>query len=255
MPISTAPFSALWLGRVPYAAAWQLQQELAAARAAADAPDLLLLLEHPPVITLGRAARPEHVLAAPGRLAALGVEVLRTDRGGDVTYHGPGQLVGYPVFDLARRGRDLHAYLRALEEALIIALDTWHLEASRFAPRTGVWIGARKVAAIGIKVSRWVTIHGFALNAQPDLAHFDLIVPCGIRDYGVTSIAAETGRSVEVADVVRPVASACRDVFGPLLPGPDRVSGLSPAPHAILAGAMDLARSLEQPWRQGPPRR
>lgn len=179
-----------WLGSVPYLAALRLQKALAAARADGLVPDILLLLEHPPTITLGRGARREHVLASPADLECRGVALHEIDRGGDVTYHGPGQLVGYPIVDLRVHGRDLHAYLRRIEEALIRSLAHWNLAARRFPPHTGVWIGERKIAAIGVHVRRWVTTHGFALNVDPDLSHFGLIVPCGIREYGVTSLAA-----------------------------------------------------------------
>jgi lipoyl(octanoyl) transferase len=205
---------ALWLGRIEYAAAWQLQRDLAAMRAEEQIGDVLLLLEHPPTITLGRGADAAHLLASEERLARLGVTVHAIDRGGDVTYHGPGQLVGYPIFHLANHGRDLHRFLRQIEEALIRALAELGVCGRRFPPHTGVWVGEEKIAAIGIKVSRWVSTHGFALNVAPDLSHFDLIVPCGIRDHGVTSLSAAAGRSFTLPEVIPPVTRAFQACFG-----------------------------------------
>ena len=212
---------ARWLGRMEYHEAWRLQQDLAAQRLAGKISDTLLLLEHPPVLTLGRKALPEHLLATPEQLAAEKIDVLEVDRGGDITYHGPGQLVGYPILNLREppHKADLHSYLRDLEEALIRALLAFGITSDRFPGYTGVWTrtetpAPRKIAAIGVKSSRWITSHGFALNVCPDLAHFDLIVPCGIRDYGVTSITQELGRPVAVAHVLPYVLAAFREVFG-----------------------------------------
>ncbi len=203
-----------WLGRVDYRSAWQLQKEIAHQRRERAIPDTLLLLEHdPPVITLGRASHREHLLASPEHLRELGIELVETDRGGDVTYHGPGQLVGYPVLDLREHGRDVHAYLRRLEETLILTLRTLRLEAHRKPGLTGVWVGEEKVAAIGIKVSHWVTMHGFALNVNPDLRHFGLIVPCGIHDKGVTSLQNLLARKVTPQELISPVISAFAQVF------------------------------------------
>lgn len=208
-----------WLGTVEYREAWELQQRLAVQRRAGEIPDTLLLLEHPPTLTLGRAAHTEHILAMPEQLTALGIAVVETDRGGDVTYHGPGQLVGYPILNLqeAPHTADLHLYLRKLEETLIQALATFDIPATRFQNHTGVWTGCEttnpaKVAAIGIKATRWITQHGFALNVCPDLAHFDLIVPCGIHDYGVTSIERLLARPITVGDLLPVVEAAfCRE--------------------------------------------
>ncbi|MBI2956434.1 MAG: lipoyl(octanoyl) transferase LipB [Acidobacteria bacterium] len=183
-------------GLEPYGRILALQRELVAARKAGRVPDLLLLGEHPPVITLGRNARREHVLLSEDELARRGVELHDTDRGGDVTYHGPGQLVGYPILDLSQHRRDVVWYVRALEEVLIRAARAFGIEATRrTAPAqkrplyTGVWVGEEKLAAIGVHISRWVTSHGFAFNVTTDLSHFDLIVPCGLRGEGVTSLA------------------------------------------------------------------
>ena len=178
------------LGLVPYGAALDLQQQLVERRRAGDLPDTLLLLQHPHVITLGTSAHREHVLIDDEQGRVLGLDVFETGRGGDVTYHGPGQLVGYPIFDLKPDRCDLHRYVRDLEEALIIALRTLGIDGQRKPGLTGVWTGDAKLAAIGVRVSRgWITSHGFALNVATDLAFFDSIVPCGIKAYGVTSLA------------------------------------------------------------------
>jgi lipoyl(octanoyl) transferase len=176
------------LGRMEYAAALDLQRRAAAARADGEVPDLLFLVEHPHVYTLGRRSRHEHLLATPAELSAVGATLHEVERGGDITYHGPGQLVGYPILDLRRHGTDLHRYLRMLEQTLIDTLAAFGLVAGRIPGLTGVWLGDEKVAAIGVGVRRWITLHGFALNVHVDLSYFDLIVPCGIRDHGVTSL-------------------------------------------------------------------
>jgi lipoyl(octanoyl) transferase len=211
----------VWLGRIDYLKAWNLQKTLVAQRLAGEIPDTLLLLEHPPTITIGRSGKSTHVLAAPEELEHQGIALIETDRGGDVTYHGPGQLVGYPILNLqtAPNRPNLHAYLRALEETLIRALAAFDIAAGRFPGYTGVWTGMEtphpeKVAAIGIRISRWITSHGFALNIFPDLSHFDLIVPCGIHGYGVTSLSRLLGWEVSVAEALPVVQSAFAEVFG-----------------------------------------
>jgi len=183
-------------GRVLYARACTWQKELVAARKAGELPDLLVLCAHPHVITLGRNARRENLRLPEAMLAARGVEVHPTDRGGDVTYHGPGQLIGYPILDLSEHRKDVVWYVRALEEVLIRASRELGINAARkvapLAKRqlyTGVWVGEEKLAAIGVHLSRWVTSHGFAFNVTTDLSYFDLIVPCGLADKGVTSLA------------------------------------------------------------------
>lgn len=210
-----------WLGRQDYQTAWDLQRDLAARRLAGAVPDTLLLLEHPPTITLGRRARPAHLLADPGALRRQGVCVIASDRGGDVTYHGPGQLVGYPIFHLEEPPHtpDLRLYVRRLEEVLIRALAAFGVAAGRFGKHTGVWVGCdtahpEKIAAIGVRISRWVTLHGFALNVQTDLSHFRWIVPCGIADHGVTSLSCVLGRAVTVASVIPAVVQGFVEVFG-----------------------------------------
>ena len=202
------------LGRIGYDRAWDLQREVVMARQAGAAPDTLLLLEHPPVITLGRSGDAAHLLGNEEELERRGVEFVATDRGGDITFHGPGQIVGYAIVDLAARGRDLHRYLRDLESVLILALEEFGLRAGRVEGLTGVWVGDAKVAAIGIRVSRWVTHHGFALNVDPDLSYFDLIVPCGIADRRVTSMAALLGHAVDRDRAEHALARAFTEVFG-----------------------------------------
>jgi lipoyl(octanoyl) transferase len=208
------------LGRVAYAAGLELQQQLVEERRAGAIGDTLLLLEHPPVITTGARARGArtNVVASADVLAREGVEIFDTGRGGDVTYHGPGQLVGYPIVDLRPDRQDVHRYVRDLEEALIVAIARFGITGTRVPGLSGVWVGERdreeKIAAIGVRISRWITSHGFALNVNTDLRHFQLIVPCGIADRGVTSIARVLGRAVAMADVEDAVVDGFREVFG-----------------------------------------
>jgi lipoyl(octanoyl) transferase len=204
------------LGTVPYAEALELQKRLVEARKAGAIPDQLLLLQHPPVITLGVKARSDrsHVLATPESLEEQGVELFETGRGGDVTYHGPGQLVGYPILDLRPDRCDVHRYVRDLEEALIRVAEAFGIHAGRVSGLTGVWVGHDKLAAIGVRISRWITSHGFALNVGTNLSHFDLIVPCGIRDRGVTSLDVLLGSEVPMPAVEEAAIAAMASVFG-----------------------------------------
>ncbi len=209
--------SQLWvvrLGTMSYAEALEMQRAAARARIAGEIPeDLLLLVEHPPVVTLGRSAKDAHLLASPALLAARGIELFEVERGGDVTFHGPGQLVGYPIVDLKRHKRDLHWYLRRVEEALIAGLAGYGIAGERNEGYTGVWTGGRKIASIGVHARDWVTWHGFALNVSTDLAFFDLIVPCGISGVTMTSIERETGSPAPMEGVERAVAGAFGRVF------------------------------------------
>ncbi len=181
-------------GLVPYAEAWERQRSLAERRKRGEIPDQLLIVEHPPVITMGRNGHDENLLTSPAELAALGIQFEQIDRGGDVTFHGPGQIVGYPIVDLREWKRDVGAYLRALEQLLIDTLSDCGLVAERWPGKTGVWIDGRKVAAMGVHLSRWVTTHGFALNFDTDLSYFRHIVPCGLA-LPVTSMRAEGSRA------------------------------------------------------------
>src|SRR5258708_23076103 len=192
-----------WLGRVTFSDALALQEEIVARKAAdTSAPDELLLLEHEPVYTIGRT--PDQ--SSLRDLAALPHPVVRTNRGGQATYHGPGQLVGYPILDLRVRGQDLHRYLRGLEEVIIALLGDYGVQAGRSDGQTGVWIGRKKIASIGVGVRRWISMHGFALNVCGDLAPFREITPCGIAGVEMTNLARETGRGVEVEEVARHAA-------------------------------------------------
>ncbi|MBB4639153.1 lipoyl(octanoyl) transferase LipB [Longimicrobium terrae] len=189
------------LGLMSYAGALALQADLVRQRRAGEIPDTLLLLEHPHVITLGSGSHDENVLVSPEERAERGIELFETGRGGDVTYHGPGQLVGYPIFDLKTGRQDLHRYLRDIEDALIGVLGDFGLTGGRKEGLTGVWVDERKLAAIGVRVSSgWITSHGFALNVQTDLSMFGTIIPCGIRDHGVGSLSGELGRTVPLAE-------------------------------------------------------
>jgi lipoyl(octanoyl) transferase len=203
----------LQLGRVPYADALELQRQLAEARHEGRIGNTLALLEHPPVLTLGRNASRANILATDEFLAHRGVEVHEINRGGDVTYHGPGQLVGYPIVDLKRHKQDLHWYLRQVEEALIRALGALGVPAERNSGLTGVWTRGRKIASIGVHARDWVTWHGFALNDTTDLSYFDLIVPCGIDGVVMTSIARERPGSADMPLVERAVMRAFGEVL------------------------------------------
>ncbi|CAA9321245.1 MAG: Octanoate-[acyl-carrier-protein]-protein-N-octanoyltransferase [uncultured Gemmatimonadetes bacterium] len=203
------------LGTTSYADALALQSELVSRRRAREVVDTLLLLEHPHVITLGSGSHDENVLVSPEERAARGIELFETGRGGDVTYHGPGQLVGYPILDLKPDRCDLHRYLRDLEEMLIGVLAEFGLRGERKEGLTGVWVDDRKLAAIGVRVSSgWITSHGFALNVSTDLSYFGTIVPCGIRSHGVGSISSELGRPVAMADVEAAAVRSFERVFG-----------------------------------------
>ena len=203
------------LGRIRYEAALALQLRIVERMKATRPRDaVLLLLEHEPVITLGRSGRADHLLVAPAELARRGVELHRSSRGGDITYHGPGQLVGYPIVRLPAANRDVHGFLRSVESVLIGALARFGIAGRRVAGLTGVWVGEAKVAAIGVAFTRWISYHGFALNVTTDLDAFRLIVPCGIGDKPVTSMARLLGRPVPLADVADAVVEEFVREFG-----------------------------------------
>ena len=203
------------LGVVPYAEALALQRSLVEDRRAGRIGDTLLLVEHPHVLTLGVRGDGgrSHILATADALASRGVDVFEAGRGGDVTYHGPGQLVGYPIIDLNPGRRDVHRYVRDLEEVLIRTAADYGIAAGRIDGLTGVWVGEEKLAAIGVRIARWITSHGFALNVATNLDYFSLIVPCGIPDRGVTSISRLLGRPVELEEVAARVAAHFDKVF------------------------------------------
>lgn len=213
--VSRRPLDVRRLGTVAYADALGIQADLVRQRRAGEITDTLLLLEHPHVITLGSGSHEEHVLLGPEERAARGIELFPTGRGGDVTYHGPGQLVGYPILDLKPDRQDLHRYLRDLEEALILALAGFGLVAGRKDGLTGAWVEDRKLAAIGVRVSSgWITSHGFALNVCTDLSFFGAIVPCGIRQHGVGSLSGELGRPVSMEEAEAATLDGLARVFG-----------------------------------------
>jgi lipoyl(octanoyl) transferase len=212
------------LGRVPYARGLEIQERLVAERQAGRVPDQLLLLEHDPVFTLGRNARRENVLVPGELLRERGFQVFESGRGGDVTYHGPGQLVGYPILDLAPDRQDVHRYVRDLEQVMIQACADYGIEAGRVSGLTGAWVGREKIGAIGVRISRWVTSHGFALNVTTDLSPFDLIVPCGIRGRGVTSLERLLGRPVPMEEAMDRITARFGAVFGC---APDEIQAFS----------------------------
>ena len=232
------------LGRRAYAEVLELQRAVARARITGEiAEDVLLLVEHPPVVTLGRSSKDAHLVAGPALLAARGVELFEVERGGDVTFHGPGQLVGYPIVDLKRHRKDLHWYLRQVEEALIRALGGCGIAAGRSPGYTGVWVGGegddhaggRKIASIGVHARDWVTWHGFALNVETDLSYFDLIVPCGIAGVTMTSVRRELG---DAAPTVDGFATAAAAAFGAVF-----ALEVRPAAEAALGAALQAAGS------------
>jgi len=202
------------LGRMGYEECLELQREVARQRISGAIPqDVLLLVEHPPVVTLGRASKQKNMISSPDFLRSRGVELFEVERGGDVTFHGPGQLVGYPVFDLKRHKQDLHWYLRSVEEAIIRIIGEYGIPGERSTGYTGVWTRGRKIASIGVHARDWVTWHGFALNVTTDLSYFDLIVPCGIVGVEMTSIVKETGLAPGLEEVSSLAAQHFGEVF------------------------------------------
>ncbi|NOZ04760.1 MAG: lipoyl(octanoyl) transferase LipB [Chloroflexi bacterium] len=228
------------LETVPYPEALELQHRIVNARKKGKGEDVLLLLEHPPVLTLGRRATEENIVASPELLTQMGIQVHRVERGGEVTYHGPGQLVGYPILDLRRLQKDIRKYMHSLEEVLIRTLADFGIAGERIEGAIGVWVTERdwapalrrdltdaglhaasgteavrqnKIAALGARIEQWIAYHGFALNVQPNLHHFDLIIPCGIRDRGITSMQAELGNSVSMKNVRERVAEHFAEIF------------------------------------------
>ena len=247
------------LGRVEYGDGIKLMEGFARARTSGQLrDDVLLLLEHPAVITLGRGGKREHIVASPEALQAQGVEVVDTNRGGDVTYHGPGQLVAYPIIDLRPDRQDVHRYVRDLEEVVIRTLSDFGLATERITGWSGVWLGqkgdptARKIAAVGVHLSRWVTTHGLALNVSTQLDHFGLIVPCGIREGGVTSMARELGSTPDMGKVEAALAQRMAEVFGAevRLRGPDRHT-ISVSILRQQAGRIEALMLLRHPHRGG----
>ncbi len=205
---------ARWKGLVPYDDGLRLQEHAVECLRSGEAAEQLLLLEHPHVFTLGRGADSSNILSDQDQLESNSVEVHETGRGGDVTYHGPGQLVGYPIINLKPDRCDVHRYVRDIEEVLIRTIAEFGVTGTRIAGLTGVWVGNEKIGAIGVRIARWITSHGFALNVNTDLSYFQMIVPCGITDKGVTSLSRLTGRSIDTRDVAQIAAVNFGKVFG-----------------------------------------
>lgn len=196
------PAWVLDIGRMGYEEAFELQKKCVAARGRDEIPDTFIMLEHNPVFTVNREVTQKNIIASPEVLAEQGIEVCKTDRGGDVTYHGPGQITGYSIMDLKKQGRDLHQYIRNVEQVLIDTIADYGIESGRDSINPGVWVGMEKVAAIGIAVkSGWITMHGFGFNIHPDMSHYTMIIACGIRDRGVTTLQKLAARDIDIADV------------------------------------------------------
>ena len=202
------------LGRTDYRSCWDFQQELFLQRIQRLVPDHLLLTEHHHVYTIGKSGSEDHLLAGAAEMDEIGIDMVQCDRGGDITYHGPGQLVGYPILDLGGYYYDLHRYLRDLEEVVIRTLASYGVRAKRHGDYTGVWVGDEKICALGVKTSRWITMHGFAFNVNTDLSYFDRIIPCGIMEKGVTSLRAVLGSEIGMRQVMELVTGHFADVFG-----------------------------------------
>ena len=202
------------LETVPYEEAFELQKRMVEMRAQDTINDTLILLEHPPVLTVTRKATLKNILVSPEELEEKGISLCHTNRGGDITYHGPGQLVGYPIMNLKAHGKDLHGYVRNIEEIIIKLLKDYTITAHRDKNNPGVWVGEEKIAAVGIAVkSSWTTMHGFSFNINPDLSHYSLIVPCGISDKGVTSLARLLGKTISRKDVCEKLIQHYGEVF------------------------------------------
>lgn len=202
-----------WLGQVEYGEAYGLQKKLWSQRLDGQTEDAVLLLSHPPTVTIGKSGKLDNLLLARDGLAREGISLFFTDRGGDITYHGPGQLVAYPIIDLRNRGRDVHRYIHELQEVVIRTLADLSIEAHRDGKYVGIWVGNDKIAAIGVRISRWITMHGLALNVNSDLEHFSYINPCGILERGVTSIARVLSRNVPMEAVADGLVRHFSDVF------------------------------------------
>jgi len=243
MDYSGNTIQVLPLGRTEYRSCWRFQQRLFELRSAGRIPDTLLLTEHDHVYTIGKTGDDNHLLADDEELASRGITVVRTDRGGDITYHGPGQLVGYPILDLTNYSRDLHRYLRDLEEVVIRTLAGNGIPAHRLSGYTGVWAGNEKICAIGVKSSRWVTMHGFALNVATDLSFFGRIIPCGIFDRGVTSMEALLGHPVTLTDIATQIVGLCGEVFGAEMVAADPASLPGELPMLVDSERSQLLRT------------
>lgn len=202
-----------WLGRTPYSEAYELQKKLNAERLSGSIPDTLLIVEHDPVLTIGKSGKTKNLLVSRKALEEKGVSLFFIDRGGDITYHGPGQLVAYPIFDLREHGKDAHVYIHNLEETVIRTVGDYGIKASRDDEHVGVWVGNEKIAAIGVSIRRWISMHGLALNVNTDMSYFSFINPCGITDRGVTSMAKLLSREIIFKEVARKLSGHFAEVF------------------------------------------
>jgi lipoate-protein ligase B len=202
------------LGFIDYKEAWDLQKSIFNKRLSGEIPDTFFMLEHPHTYTLGKVAEKENLISNDDQLKELGISVYEIDRGGDITYHGPGQIVGYPIINLKDWKEDTHEYLRGLEEIIIQTCSHYGISSERNSKYTGVWIGNRKIAAIGIKVSRWITMHGFAFNVNTDLNYFGGIIPCGIKDKDVTSLQRELNKQLDIQEVKEVLLQNFKKYFG-----------------------------------------
>jgi lipoate-protein ligase B len=220
LDVATPPLTVLRLGRTDYRAALAVQHDLHERRKAGRCADTLILTEHEPVLTLGRGADTRHLRVSVSELSVRGMAIIPVERGGDITYHGPGQLIAYPILDLRGRGRDIHRYVRALEESAVRLLAGYGVAGERRPGAPGVWAGADKIASVGIFVSRWVTLHGIAVNIDPNLAHFDLIHPCGLVGTRMTSLAAQLGRPVALAEAEERYITAFTTAMAALMERP-----------------------------------
>lgn len=214
-------------GITNYHEAWDFQRKLFDQVVEERSENYLILTEHKPVITLGKSGTLENLLTDPSLLSSKGIDLVEIDRGGDITFHGPGQLIGYPILDLSQFQKDVHWYLRNLEEVIIQTLRDFGIRAVRIAKLTGVWVNNRKICAIGVKVTRWVTMHGFALNISTDLEYFNHIIPCGISNHGVTSILEETGNIIARKDVINSLCNHFRSLFDVTMREKHKISDLT----------------------------
>ena len=212
-PTNAPVLNVLKMGIVDYGKAYELQKQLVEEHLQGEGTNTLILLQHNPVITVGRGGNEDNILVAESVLNAAGIEVYPIDRGGDVTYHGPGQVTGYPILDLRLFKKDIHWYLRQLEEVIIKVLEQYGIVGKRIDAYTGVWVGNNKIAAIGVAIRRWITYHGFAFNVYPDMTHFGMITPCGITDKGVISLENLLGRKIDMNEIMDVIASAFAAVF------------------------------------------
>ncbi len=238
------------IGLVPYRKALDIQLRLLEMRKNNEIGDTLLLLEHPPTFTIGRKGDKEHLLINERYLADRGIHFEEISRGGDITFHGPGQLVGYPIMDLNTKGRDVHKYLRGLEESIVVVLEDFDIKANRIEGLTGVWVEGHKIASIGVGVKRWVTYHGFALNVNTELSYFDMIVPCGIPDVKMTSIAGLLKQEeIKMEDVEESVVRSFIKTFG--FENAKVVEAFDNSPQSLLES--DLRYSFEESGKGSDP--